>query len=113
MNDPAPPSDLHAAPARAGDRLGPWELREVIGSGGMGEVWSATRSDGLHHGRAAVKLLHSARADASMARLMNARFGCELSVVAPVVDALAGHVFEHQVAGAVGGQAGVDRKSVV
>jgi hypothetical protein len=30
-------------PSRAGVRAGPWELRKVIGVGGMGAVWSATR----------------------------------------------------------------------
>ena len=47
----------------SGTRLGAWELREPIGSGGMGQVWRATRSDGLYSGRAAVKLLHAARMD--------------------------------------------------
>jgi serine/threonine-protein kinase len=56
---PATPADT---PRRAGARLGPWELRETIGSGGMGEVWLASRSDGMHSGQAAVKLLRSARA---------------------------------------------------
>ncbi|HWK84387.1 MAG TPA: serine/threonine-protein kinase [Caldimonas sp.] len=52
--DAASASPTHAA----GDRLGAWELREPIGSGGMGQVWLATRGDGLYSGRAAVKLLH-------------------------------------------------------
>ncbi len=56
----------------AGRRLGAWELREPIGHGGMGEVWLATRSDGLYSGRSAVKLLHaagrSAQAQARFAR---------------------------------------------
>ena len=49
------------APARAwaGTRLGAWALHEPIGAGGMGQVWLATRSDGLYSGRAAVKLLHA------------------------------------------------------
>jgi serine/threonine protein kinase len=53
-----PPSQM------VGIRLGAWELREPIGSGGMGQVWLATRSDGLYSGRAAVKLLHATRLDA-------------------------------------------------
>jgi serine/threonine-protein kinase len=43
----------------AGTRLGAWALHEPIGAGGMGQVWLATRSDGLYSGRAAVKLLHA------------------------------------------------------
>ena len=40
---------------------------------------------------------------------LHARCGCELAVVAPVVDALALHVLEHEVAGAVGREAGVEQ----
>ena len=60
---------LHAA---AGQRLGPWALQQLIGEGGMGQVWLAQRSDGLYQGQAAVKLLQSGRggplADARFAR---------------------------------------------
>ncbi|MDQ2929138.1 MAG: serine/threonine protein kinase, partial [Pseudomonadota bacterium] len=48
----------------AGARLGAWELRKPIGRGGMGQVWLATRGDGLYSGRAAVKLLHRTGIDA-------------------------------------------------
>src|SRR6185436_17349818 len=57
----------------AGTRLGAWELREAIGEGGMGQVWLATRSDGLYNGRAAVKLLHAA----GMGTQAQARFARE------------------------------------
>jgi len=57
---PTPATTSHAA----GTRFGSWELREPIGSGGMGQVWLATRGDGLYSGRAAVKLLHRAGATA-------------------------------------------------
>jgi len=57
----------------AGMRLGAWELREAIGQGGMGQVWLATRSDGLYNGRAAVKLLHAA----GMGTQAQARFARE------------------------------------
>lgn len=53
-------SPVPAEAQHAGLRLGAWELREPIGHGGMGQVWLATRSDGLYSGRAAVKLLHAA-----------------------------------------------------
>lgn len=58
------PADTPVASHTVGARLGAWELREPIGAGGMGQVWLATRSDGLYSGRAAVKLLHATRLDA-------------------------------------------------
>lgn len=61
VDDAAPllPADRRPDTAWAGTRLGAWTLREPIGAGGMGQVWLATRSDGLYNGRAAVKLLHA------------------------------------------------------
>lgn len=58
LGDDASPVSTDAQ--HAGQHLGAWELREPIGQGGMGEVWLATRGDGLYSGRAAVKLLHAA-----------------------------------------------------
>jgi eukaryotic-like serine/threonine-protein kinase len=66
-------SPLPQEPHRTGLRLGAWELREPIGQGGMGQVWLATRSDGLYNGRAAVKLLHAA----GMGAQAQARFARE------------------------------------
>lgn len=63
-------------------RLGPWELREVIGVGGMGEVWSATRGDGMYEGRAAVKLLRLAHDRSDIADLLIARFAREGELLA-------------------------------
>ncbi|MDP3611434.1 MAG: serine/threonine-protein kinase [Rubrivivax sp.] len=48
---------LAEAAARVGQRLGAWEIVRAIGSGGMGEVFEASRADGSYQGRAAVKLL--------------------------------------------------------
>ncbi len=42
----------------AGQSLGPWTLQTLIGEGGMGTVWRATRNDGHYDGVAAVKLLN-------------------------------------------------------
>jgi serine/threonine-protein kinase len=49
---PAPQSSL------AGQTIGAYTLRSLIGQGGMGSVWLAQRSDGRFEGLAAVKLLN-------------------------------------------------------
>jgi eukaryotic-like serine/threonine-protein kinase len=41
----------------AGTRLGPWQVLNLIGRGGMGEVYLAMRADGAFQQRVAVKLL--------------------------------------------------------
>ncbi len=41
-----------------GQRLGPWQLLQPLGSGGMGEVWEARRADGAFEAHAAIKVLH-------------------------------------------------------
>jgi eukaryotic-like serine/threonine-protein kinase len=42
---------------RVGQQLGAYTLVEPIGSGGMGEVWRAERTDGRFEGHVAIKLL--------------------------------------------------------
>ena len=42
----------------AGQQLGPYQLQRRLGSGGMGEVWLAARSDGTLNRRVALKLPH-------------------------------------------------------
>ena len=57
----------------AGRRMGPWLIERLIGSGGMGQVWLARRTDGLYDGLAAIKLMRLSVADAAA----NARFARE------------------------------------
>lgn len=45
------------APQRDGLRLGPWRLDVLIGAGGMGDIYRASRADGVYAGAAAVKVL--------------------------------------------------------
>ncbi|MCV2350907.1 serine/threonine-protein kinase [Paucibacter sp. Y2R2-4] len=43
----------------AGQVLGPWQLRQRLGRGGMGEVWLAERGDGAYQRQVALKLPHA------------------------------------------------------
>ena len=49
--------------ALAGTRLGPWQIERIIGSGGMGQVWLARRTDGLYEGEVAIKMLRDVQND--------------------------------------------------
>ena len=61
-----------------GELCGAWRLQEVIGVGGMGEVWLATRADGLYQAKAAVRFL---RTDGDAERF-EARFAQERALLA-------------------------------
>ena len=45
-------------PLGEGSIVGVYALKRPLGTGGMGSVWLATRSDGLYEGEVAVKLPH-------------------------------------------------------
>lgn len=62
----------------SGELCGAWKLQEIIGVGGMGEVWLATRADGLYQAKVAVKFL---RTDGDAERF-EARFAQERAVLA-------------------------------
>jgi eukaryotic-like serine/threonine-protein kinase len=53
--DPPKPQNGALGP---GTQLGPYRIQSQIGAGGMGEVWLATRDDGLYQGDVAIKTLH-------------------------------------------------------
>jgi eukaryotic-like serine/threonine-protein kinase len=46
-------------PIRPGRRIGPYDVLEEIGHGGMGEVFSAVRADGQYQKKVAIKLVRS------------------------------------------------------
>ena len=52
----SPPSPAQARRHRAGERIGPYLLVQLVGSGGMGEVWLARRDDGAFTRDVALKL---------------------------------------------------------
>lgn len=55
-------------------RLGPYELLEKIGEGGMGDVYRAVRADGMYDKQVAIKLIHSGLStDFFLSRFKNER----------------------------------------
>ncbi len=76
-----PSLDLPALPALPGDapqpqpgeRIGPFRLVELIGQGGMGQVWRAERADGLYEREVALKLPDPARGSALAGRMARER----------------------------------------
>ncbi|MDQ3618139.1 MAG: protein kinase [Pseudomonadota bacterium] len=63
---------------RAGSEVGPYRLDGMLGEGGMGQVWLASRADGLYQRRVALKLLRPGLADTNL-RL---RFNRERQILA-------------------------------
>ncbi|MGE3617812.1 MAG: protein kinase [Gemmatimonadales bacterium] len=51
-----------AEPIGVGSRLGPYRLDELVGRGGMGEVYRATRADEQYRHQVAVKIVRAERA---------------------------------------------------
>ena len=71
---PAPPE------LDAGDRIGPYEVRRLLGRGGMGEVYLAERVDGLYSRTVALK-----RVRAGLAPGLAERFAAERQILAGLV----------------------------
>jgi len=79
MSPPAPEAVLPpevATPRQSmiGRRLGPYQILEQIGSGGMGEVYRAARSDEQYHKQVAIKLVRAGQdTDFIVSRFKNER----------------------------------------
>ncbi len=59
--DPLADLESTSSSPRDGERIGPYRLGHLIGSGGMGAVYAAARVDGAFEQRVALKLLRSDR----------------------------------------------------
>lgn len=66
--EPAEPAVPLAPPVQ----IGPYRLEELIGSGGMGSVYRARRSDGLFEQTVAIKFVRAARRGLDMGPLIDA-----------------------------------------
>ena len=70
--------DKHGGQPQAGTLVGPYRMEVVLGEGGMGMVWLASRADGLYQRKVALKLLRPGLADPNL-RL---RFSREREILA-------------------------------
>ncbi len=66
-----PSEDDDQAPTASG-QIGPWRILELLGRGGMGEVYKARRDDGVYNQTVALKLLRGDQ-DAMLARFESER----------------------------------------
>ena len=62
-----------------GKTIGPYRLTDLLGDGGMGQVYLAQRSDELYEHQVAIKLMHSG---VSRTPAMLLRFGVERQILA-------------------------------
>jgi serine/threonine-protein kinase len=63
LAEPMTPSRMGAQP---GTVVGPYRLDRLLGEGGMGQVWLASRADGLYQRRVALKLLRPGLTDTNL-----------------------------------------------
>jgi serine/threonine protein kinase/tetratricopeptide (TPR) repeat protein len=67
-----PPDDRDVVARLDGTVIGAWSVRQKIGSGGMGDVYLAERTDGAFEGRAAIKFTRAHLPDMEAARRFRA-----------------------------------------
>lgn len=72
---------LRALPFTAGSTVGPYVIERELGSGGMGAVWLARRSDGVIKRPVALKLPHAG----PLARQLADRFESERNILSELV----------------------------
>ncbi len=75
LSEPAMRPSHLAMPGRA---VGPYRLEHLLGEGGMGQVWLASRADGLYKRQVALKLLRPGLTDSQLRR----RFSRERQILA-------------------------------
>ncbi|KFN50604.1 serine/threonine-protein kinase [Arenimonas composti] len=63
--------DANAFAPQPGQQIGPYRLERPLGEGGMGQVWLASRADGLYNRRVALKLLRPGLGDAGLRNRFN------------------------------------------
>jgi Serine/threonine protein kinase len=76
----ADPRPTHSEDALIGTRIGAYQLEQLIGSGGMGAVYLATRADSEYVKRVAIKLIRRGQAS----RLAISRFRNERQILATI-----------------------------
>jgi serine/threonine protein kinase len=92
------PGDLAQAPGREdqpGDEIGLYRLLRELGSGGMGVVWLAERTDGLINRPVALKLPHGAWKRAGLAE----RMAREREILASLTHPNIAHLYDAGIAG--------------
>lgn len=85
------PTDPDRSPARPPpERIGPYRLLEMVGRGGMGDVYRASRDDGQFEQIVAIKILGNARAGA----LARDRFLFERQALARLIHPNIGRLYD-------------------
>lgn len=78
LNTPVPALLNHSVAAFLGRQLGPYQLTQVIGTGGMGEVYRAVRTDAEYEQQVAIKVVRTGQD----LRIVGARLRAERQILA-------------------------------